>query len=425
METTSPNVFEQTQDVTGELTKGPWLLEIGSPDGVRRARLDMERPLVLGAGAHADVRVADPTVSGRHCRLVGTPAGVVVEDVGSKNGVFVGSARVAHAVIGGRSGVFVIGRTTVVVRGSGEPDTCSAGDPGIPGLVGSSAAMSKVADAVRRHAPLRAPVLIRGESGTGKDVVAQALHRLSGRPGAYVPLNVGAVAESLADAELFGHRRGAFTGAVATRAGAFEQAQRGTLFLDEVAELSPSMQVKLLRVVEDGVVRPVGAAQPLSLDVRVISATWAPLEDRVREGRFRADLLHRLGTIVIEIPPLRARKSDIPMLSRALLARYLPEVGPRRLTSAAVAKLVEHSWPGNVRELGAVLYRAAVSAVGGTIDAGHVELPPRAEPQKPRALSPQEALELLGRHRGVTAAAARAAGVPRSTFRSWLDKASE
>ena len=412
--------LDETQEVTGQSTKGPWFLELGSAEGTTRARLELGRPLVLGAGATADVRVADPTVSARHCRVTGTPRGLVVDDLGSKNGVFVGSARVPHAVLGGRTGVFVIGRTTVVARAE-EPDGAAQG-AGIPGLVGCSAAMLHIADLVRRHAPLRAPVLVHGESGTGKDVIAQALHRLSGRSGAYVPLNAGAFTESLADGELFGHRRGAFTGAIATRAGAFEQAQRGTLFLDEVAELSPSVQVKLLRVVEDGVVRPVGATQPVPVDVRVVSATWAPLEDWVREGRFRADLLHRLSTVVIQVPPLRQRKSDIPMLAHALLARYVPEVGPRRLTSSAVAKLTAHTWPGNVRELGAVLYRAAVDAAGGVIDASHVELAASSGGRRPNALSPDEALELLERHQGVTAAAARAVGVPRSTFRSWLRK---
>lgn len=414
------NALDETQEVTGQSTRGPWFLELGSAEGTIRARLELGRPLVLGAGANADVRVSDPTVSGQHCRVTGTPHGLVVDDLGSKNGVFVGSARVPRAVLGGRTGVFVIGRTTVVAKAV-EPDGGREG-AGLPGMVGSSAAMLHVAELVRRHAPLRAPVLVQGESGTGKDVVAQALHRLSGRPGAYVPLNAGAFTESLADGELFGHRRGAFTGAIATRAGAFEQAQRGTLFLDEVAELSPSVQVKLLRVVEDGVVRPVGATQPTVVDVRVVSATWAPLDEWVREGRFRADLLHRLSTVVIQIPPLRQRKSDIPMLSHALLARYLPEVGPKRLTSSAVAKLVAHPWPGNVRELGAVLYRAAVDAPGGVIDASHIQ-PPSAPPgRRPNALSAGEALELLQRHRGVTAAAARAVGVPRSTFRSWLRK---
>jgi len=411
--------LERTQEVTAENAPGPWFLEIGSPEAMQHATLALERGLVLGSGSAADVRVVDPTVSGRHCRVVGTPRGVLIEDLDSRNGVFVGAARVPRAVLGARSGAFVIGRTTVSVRIAAPTGEVRPAE-GIPGLVGSSAAICHVAEQVRRHAALRAPVLVRGESGTGKDVVAQALHRLSGRSGGFVPLNVGAIAESLADAELFGHRRGAFTGAVATRPGAFEQAQRGTLFLDEIAELPLSVQVKLLRVVEDGLVRPVGAEQPTSVDVRIISATWAPLELRVEEGRFRADLLHRLSTLVIHIPPLRERKSDIPMLCQALLARCQPEVGPRRLTSAALAKLVDHSWPGNVRELGAVLYRAAVAASAGLIDAGHIQ--PYAA-RKRNVLSPDEALELLARHRGVTSAAARAAGVPRSTFRSWLGKA--
>ncbi|MBK7581415.1 MAG: sigma 54-dependent Fis family transcriptional regulator [Myxococcales bacterium] len=424
MENGAESTGEVTLEVTRERIRGPWVLEIGTPEGSRQARLEPGRPLVLGAGRLADVRVLDPTVSARHCRVTATARGVAVEDVGSKNGVFVGAARVSHALLAKRLGAFVIGRTTVVLRGP-EADDESGTREGIPGLVGTSSAMLRVAEEVRRHAPLRAPVLVRGESGTGKDLVAQALHRLSGRSGAFVPLNVGAVPESLADGELFGHRRGAFTGAVATRLGAFEQAQRGTLFLDEVAELPASMQVKLLRVVEDGVVRPVGASQPLTVDVRVVSATWAPLEEWVQLRRFRADLLHRLSTVVIEIPPLRQRKSDIPMLCHALIRRFVPEVGPKCLTSGAIARLVEHTWPGNVRELGAVLYRAAVATDSEVIEACHVQLPEIPIGIRPQALAPAEALVLLERHAGNITAASRAAQVPRSTFRSWLGKARE
>jgi DNA-binding NtrC family response regulator len=263
-----------------------------------------------------------------------------------------------------------------------------------------------------------------GESGTGKDVVARAMHELSRRSGPLVPLNVGAIPEALADAELFGHQRGAFTGAVAARAGAFEQAHRGTLFLDEIAELTPAMQVRLLRVVEDGSVRPVGGVQPVSVDVRVISATWAPLRQRVEDGRFRADLYHRLSYVVIELPPLRERKSDIPALARALLVRSCDELGEKRLSSAAVARLVAHDWPGNVRELKAVLYRASIAAEGEEIGPEHVELglPSVAEARGP-VLLPTRALELLHQFRGNVSAAARAARVPRSTFRAWLEKA--
>jgi DNA-binding NtrC family response regulator len=239
-----------------------------------------------------------------------------------------------------------------------------------------------------------------------------------------VPLNVGALSESLADGELFGHRRGAFTGAVAARAGAFEEAQKGTLFLDEIAELTPALQVKLLRVVEDGVVRPLGASQPLSVDVRLVSASWARLTDRVADGRFRADLYHRLAMVQIRLPPLRQRKSDIPALADALLKRFERDVGPKRLSSAALAALVQYAWPGNVRELGSALYRAAVASDGARIELGHLDLPTLDRSSEPaRTLSASEVMALFERHRSNATAAARAARVPRSTFRSWLDKA--
>jgi DNA-binding NtrC family response regulator len=293
----------------------------------------------------------------------------------------------------------------------------------LPGLIGGSLPMRRLAADVRRCAPLRAAVLLQGESGSGKDVIARAIHGLSGRSGSYVPINAAAIPESLADAELFGHRRGAFTGAVLARAGAFEEAHRGTLFLDEVAELSSSIQVKLLRVVEDGRVRPIGGGQPVDVDVRVVSASWAPLEERVTEDRFREDLFHRLATFVVRVPPLRARKSDIPALARHLLGRVREDVGGKQLGSAALARLVAHSWPGNVRELASVLYRAAVSAEGERIEAAHVDAaltgPSRS---RPRALSESEASLLLREHGGNVSAAARTAGVPRSTFRSWLER---
>jgi DNA-binding NtrC family response regulator len=283
--------------------------------------------------------------------------------------------------------------------------------------------MRRVAAEVRRCARLRAPVLLQGESGSGKDVVARAIHRLARGAGPYVPINVGAIPDTLADAELFGHKRGAFTGAVATRAGAFEEAHGGTLFLDEVAELSPGIQVKLLRVVEDGLVRPVGGNQPREVDVRIVSATWAALHERVAAGQFREDLYHRLSTFVVRLPPLRTRKSDIPALARALMRRIEQEVGPKTLTSPALGRLIDHTWPGNVRELGSVLYRAAVSATGEEIHQDDVEAALDAPSKaRPRALSEREARALLAEHQNNVSAAARTAGVPRSTFRSWIEK---
>jgi DNA-binding NtrC family response regulator len=231
---------------------------------------------------------------------------------------------------------------------------------------------------------------------------------------------MAALPESLADAELFGHRRGAFTGAVSSRVGAFEQAHEGTLFLDEIAELPLSIQVKLLRVVEDGMVRAVGAAQALRVVVRLVSASWAQLDERVLEGRFRADLYHRLATVVVELPPLRERRSDIAQLSHSLLRRMRPDVGERSLSSAALSRLVAQNWPGNVRELGAVLYRAAASAEY-EIGSRHVDEASRQALHGRRGA--RDAQALLEQCAGNISQAARAAGVARSTFRAWLAKA--
>ena len=407
---------------------GPWFLEIASPDASEVVRLDAERPLVLGSGPSADLRLEDPAVSARHCAVRLGEGGVEVSDLGSKNGLRLGAARLASLLQCGDGTSFVIGRTSVTVRSRCDDDALDpetrrhspADLPDIPGLVGNSLAMQRVRREIARHARTRAAVLLQGESGSGKDVVAQALHSLSGRTGAYVPLNAGAFPDSLADAELFGHRRGAYTGAVTGRAGAFELAHRGTLFLDEVGELSPAVQVKLLRVVEDGAVRPIGATDALRVDVRLVAASWARLDERVRSGLFRADLFHRLSTVTIELPALRRRKGDIFGLSRLLLARLRDDVGEKKLTGAALARLLDYSWPGNVRELSAVLYRSAVAAPGAEIDACHVALPDDARVPVATRGSRESAHELLSVHAGNVSRAARAAGVPRSTFRAWL-----
>ena len=401
--------------------RGPWVLEIASPDASEVIELDAGRPLVLGSGPHADLRVGDPSVSARHCAVSLGEAGVEVSDLGSKNGLRVGAARLASLFACGDGTSFVIGQTSVTIRRRQGDEDDEDDEISIPGLVGRSPAMQKVRREILRHARTRATVLLQGESGTGKDVVAQALHTLSGRAGAYVPLNAGAFPDTLADTELFGHRRGAYTGAVSGRAGAFELAHRGTLFLDEVGELSQAVQVKLLRVVEDGAVRPIGASESMRLDVRLVAASWARLDQRVRDGSFRADLFHRLSTVTIELPPLRRRKSDIVLLSRVLLRRLSDDVGDKHLTGAALARLLEYTWPGNVRELSAVLYRSAVQAPGADIDACHVALPADARGAVPTSrAAPERAGELLAAHGGNVSAAARAAGVPRSTFRAWL-----
>ena len=379
-----PNLDPTSQTVECPRARlpGPWRVDLGVDDEPMSVTLRLGDELTLGSGRAALMRVHDPAVSSLHCRLRVVESGIFVEDLASKNGLYVGGARVGSALLSESGAAFVVGRSAVCVRTVESEEQLSPSDP-LPGVIGTSAPMLRVARLVRRHAKSRVPILLQGESGTGKDMVARAIHELGRRDGPYVPLNMAALPESLADAELFGHRRGAFTGAVTSRVGAFEQAHEGTLFLDEIAELPLSIQVKLLRVVEDGMVRAVGASQPLKVLVRLVSASWAELDQRVLEGRFRADLYHRLATVVVELPPLRERRSDIAQLSQSLLRRMREDLGERVLSSAALSRLVAQSWPGNVRELGAVLYRSAASTEY-EIAAHHID---EASRQAPHARS--------------------------------------
>lgn len=410
----------QTLELQTRGEPGPWQVEVGSAEGDQGPfELGRGARLTLGTGEAADVRLCDRAVSSLHCVLQADERGVEVVDLGSTNGVFVGCARVPRARLDPDVSSFVIGRSSVTVRvgrASAPPISSS-----LPGIVGSSEPMRRVAEEVKRHAKTRAPILIHGESGTGKDLVARAIHALGRAEGPYVPLNVGAIAESLADSELFGHRRGAFTGAVSHRLGAFEQAHLGSLFLDEVAELSPGVQVRLLRVVEDGSVRPLGAHTSARVDVRVISASWAALPARVEQGLFRADLYHRLSTVTLELPALRERKSDIPALARVLLQRLAGELGPKQLSQGTLALLVAHDWPGNVRELSSVLYRAAARAQGRDILPQDLALEARRPGlRRVRDQRVFDARSLLESHAGNVSAAARAASMPRTSFRALL-----
>jgi transcriptional regulator with GAF, ATPase, and Fis domain len=409
-----------TQDlVAPQSSNGPWIVEVGV-DAEQAGRLETGKSLTIGTRPPSEIVVRDPTVSGRHVKMMALRGGVLVEDLDSKNGLFVGGARVRRAMLDSGRGSFMIGRTLVTLRDASEVQPLR--HKPIPGLIGNSSCMQRLHDQIRRLAQLEAPVLVLGESGTGKDVIARALHALSGRPGGYLALNAGALGETLADSELFGHRRGAFTGAVQNRPGAFELANRGTLFLDEIAELAPSIQVKLLRAVEDGEVRPLGGTSGVKVKTRIVTATWAPLEHRIEQGEFRADLFHRISTFVIEVPPLRQRKSDIAALATSLLLRKQDELGERVLTPDALARLSAYNFPGNVRELFSIIYRAAASTQGREIRPEDVESAlPRSYPARAED-SALDARRVLEAHRGNVSAAARSARVPRSTFRSWLKR---
>ena len=397
-----------------------WALEVQDEEEVRRIPVS-ERALVFGSGRNADVRVRDRTVSARHCEIVVAGDGVVVRDLGSKNGTYVGGARVKEAW-GTEGTTIAVGQTTLVCVALDEEEDDELAEP-IPGVAGNSKAMRRVAAQVRRLAALSSPVLVAGETGVGKELVARALHTQGPRAAEpFVAMNVAALPRELVESELFGHERGAFTGAVTRRVGAFTEAEGGTLFLDEIGELPIDAQPKLLRALDGYEVRRVGSAgSGRRANARVVVATHVALQEQVMRGSFRRDLFHRLEVFIVDVPPLRERPGDVLPIARLLLAQMESEIGRRELTPAAIAQLATHDWPGNVRELRNVLCRAADHARASRwLDASAVDRALR-KPQKASVeLTPEIARECLARHGGNISAAARTAGVARTTFRKAL-----
>jgi sigma-54 specific flagellar transcriptional regulator A len=237
-----------------------------------------------------------------------------------------------------------------------------------------------------RVAASGASVLILGESGTGKEVVARYIHDLSGRDGPFVAVNCGAIPDQLLESELFGHERGAFTGAVARRTGRFEQAARGTIFLDEIGDMPPAMQVKLLRVLQERVIDRIGGMESIPVDVRVIAATHRDLPEAIEEGTFREDLYYRLNVFPIELPPLRERTEDIPVLLEEMVRRVDARLGVRVAFEPETVRVLEdYEWPGNVRELANLVERLSVVRPHGRITVGDLPAPLRGAPARQKA----------------------------------------
>jgi len=300
---------------------------------------------------------------------------------------------------------------------------------GIAGLIAHSPAMQTVLELVERVAPTDATLLIQGESGTGKEVIAKAVHHASARAARpFVAVNCGAVPETLLESELFGYARGAFTGATTTKLGLFEEAHEGTLFLDEIAEMPAPLQVKLLRALQSGEVRRLGATQAATIDVRVIAATHGNLAALISQGSFREDLFYRLNVIQLVLPPLRDRREDIPALAEHFLARSAGKLGRElRLSAAALERLLRYPWPGNVRELENAIERAAILARRESVEPD--DLPPHVaaglqlgpSPALPRqtTLADAERVHILQTLEGVGgnhSAAAEALGIGRTTL---------
>jgi two-component system NtrC family response regulator len=245
------------------------------------------------------------------------------------------------------------------------------------GMLGTSPQILKVFDMIRKVAGTEQPILITGESGTGKELAARAVHNLSARKGGpFIAINCGAIPENLLESELFGHEKGAFTGAHIQRRGRIESAQGGTLFLDEIAEMPPILQVKLLRFLQEQRIERVGGREEISVDVRVLAATNVDLAEALREGRFRDDLYYRLGVVVIPMPPLRQREGDVLLLAKALLHRHGMEIKGQEIgfTAAAIRAVDRHSWPGNIRELENRIKRAVIMSNDSKVTPSDLEL---------------------------------------------------
>ncbi len=329
--------------------------------------------------------VRDSFISSRHLQVTRRGAGFHVRDLNSTNGTYLGDVRVFEVEVPLNT-VLRVGETELLF----EPALQGQQVPSFHGLVGNEPAMRHLVESLKRVGPSDAGVLILGESGTGKELVARALHAASPRADKpFLSINCGALPPNIIESELFGHEKGAFTGAGARRRGAFEEAHGGTLFLDEVGELPLELQARLLRVLDSGEVKPVGNSRAFHVDVRVVAATHRDLRARVGQGLFREDLYYRLNVLPVGVPPLRSRRTDIRLLAEHFIRQYVPQ-GQVKLTDAALARLQQHPWPGNVRELRNVVCRALLVRKGPQLDASALTF----EEPLPRPPQPGAPLEL-------------------------------
>jgi DNA-binding NtrC family response regulator len=341
---------------------------VSGPDEGRRWDVRGSR-LRIGAAAGNDVQLADTTVSRHHAEIRAETGRYVLRDLGSTNGTRLDGASIIEAWLEDGAQVRV-GKTELRFGCAVDHVALEESDLGRFGqLEGSAPAMRRLFGLLERIAPTKLGVIVLGETGTGKDLLAHAIHAKSTRAAQpFVVVDCGALSRTLIESDLFGHERGAFTGAERARAGAFERAAGGTLFLDELGELPMELQPKLLRALEQGEVQRLGGSQVIDVDVRVIAATHRDVEGMVRRGELREDLYYRLAEVVVAIPPLRERRDDIPVLARALLADWAEETAARTIADDAMAVLRAREWPGNVRELRNVIRRAAALARGSTIE---------------------------------------------------------
>ena len=396
--------------------------------------------LTIGKAADNDLVLTDDTVSRHHCEIVRAPDGLHVRDLDSTNGTKIDGTRIREAMVQPGS-VLKVGEVEIQFRPSVQKvEVLPSEKTSFGPAIGQSLAMRTIFGVLERIAPTDATVLLEGETGTGKDVLARAIWSASSRANKpFLVVDCGAVTYSLIESELFGHERGAFTGAVSTRQGAFELADGGTLFLDEIGELPLDVQPKLLRVLETREFRRVGGNKTLATTVRVIAATKRDLQREVGAGKFREDLYFLLAVVPVTVPPLRSRRDDIPTLVRHMLKAAGGDgltVPPETMQSLAA----HHEWPGNVRELRNILERSIYMAQAtGSTELGVVTLPTHASSDAAFHFEPEKSYRetrakydgeferryvkwLLGRHGGNISAAAREAKMDRKHLHDMAKK---
>ena len=384
--------------------------------------------VIVGAASTCDVVLHDPSVSARHVSVTPIAQGFDIEDLGSRNGTLLDGIRLDKAIVP-MGATLCLGQTVIQLLPAERPGAIPPSEATSFGeLVGASAAMRTVYALLERAAEQTSPVLLLGETGTGKELAARALHAAGPRAGGpFVVVDCGAASDTLLAGDLFGHLRGAFTGAHADRVGAFAAADGGTLFLDEIGELPLALQPKLLRLIESGEVTPLGGTRSARHDVRIVAATHRDLWQEVSCGDFRGDLYYRLAVIEVHLPPLRARRDDIPRLAAAFFRSHGVDVAAG---TPALLRLQRHDWPGNVRELRNVVARAVTLAPPGTpVDQMPFLIGPAAAPardtvelDRPWAEVKSEAVDalereyftrLFARHGDNLAEAARVANLER------------
>ncbi len=356
------------------LPREVWLMA-QEPGTDRQLQIALGPEIEVGSGDACGLRLPHPTVSARHARIGRQDGRIVIQDLGSKNGVRINGVRSyeSELPLGVRARIGVWDVWVASAR-----DERPKGVESFEGIITADPAMKQILAQIDRIAASKVPVVVFGETGTGKELVSRAIHRRSGRGGApLIPINCGAIAHELMEAELFGHEKGAFTGAGTARKGALAEADGGTIFLDEIGELPLDLQPKLLRAIELGEVKPVGASRPGTVDVRYVFATHRNLADEVGARRFREDLYYRIAVATLHLPPLRQRRGDVMVLWQHFMKTLSPPDMIPTLAPGAEARLAHHDWPGNVRELRNVAQRALLVATGPELREDDIQFDPR------------------------------------------------